>query len=78
MTFCDMHKPSGCGECPNRYVCKSREFKVGETWEGEKITRVSKVESVLVTNSYNKVSCRWETNFYDIETLNHKFTKVLR
>jgi hypothetical protein len=21
MTFCEMHKPSGCGECPNRFVC---------------------------------------------------------
>ena len=23
MTFCEMHKKSGCPECPNRYVCKN-------------------------------------------------------
>lgn len=23
MTFCEMHKPSGCAECPNRWVCNN-------------------------------------------------------
>jgi hypothetical protein len=25
ITFCEMHKPSGCHECPNRHVCKKSE-----------------------------------------------------
>ena len=25
MTFCEMHKKSGCSECPNRFTCKKPE-----------------------------------------------------
>lgn len=28
MTFCEMHKQSGCEECPNRYVCTKNERKL--------------------------------------------------
>lgn len=27
MTFCELHKPSGCPECPNRHVCKNSTLK---------------------------------------------------
>lgn len=75
MTFCEMHKPSGCGECPNRYICGKKEFKIGETLDNEKIIRISKPENMLVTQIYNKVTCRWETNFYYLNTLEHYYTK---
>ncbi|RNC63145.1 MAG: hypothetical protein AWM53_01530 [Candidatus Dichloromethanomonas elyunquensis] len=76
MTYCEMHKPSGCGECPNCYICKNREFNVGEFLRGEKITRISKTEKALITEIYNRGSCCWQTNFYDLETLKHKFSKA--
>lgn len=27
MTFCEIHKPSGCEECPNRWVCSNSTAK---------------------------------------------------
>jgi hypothetical protein len=27
VTFCEMHKPDGCHECPNRYVCENCDTK---------------------------------------------------
>lgn len=27
MTFCEMHKKSGCAECPNRYACRNSTIK---------------------------------------------------
>lgn len=77
MTFCEMHKPSGCGECPNLYVCQKRDFSAGEFLRGEKIVRVSKAENALVTETYDRVSGRWNTNFYYLDTLKHHFTKAI-
>ena len=77
MTVCEMHKPSGCGECPNVYTCKNREFNAGAFLRGEKISKVSQIENVLITETYDRVGCRWEANFYSLETLNHKFTRAI-
>ena len=77
MTFCEMHRPSGCGECPNCYICKKREFNVGEFLRGEKIVRLSEDENALVTQTYDRVSCSWEVNFYNLDTLKRNFTKAI-
>jgi hypothetical protein len=57
-----------------RTIC---DLKVGDTWGVEKITRISKPENVLVTESYNEVSQRYELNFYHYDTMEHWYTKGL-
>jgi len=47
------------------------------TAEQEKIVRISEEENVKVTESYDKVSGRWELNFYHLDTGKHWFTQPL-
>lgn len=49
MTFCEKHKPNGCGECPKRYTCQNRVIHVGETWSGENITHVAASPNTFAT-----------------------------
>lgn len=83
-----MNKCTFCGredDCGTSFVngyeilesctdCKEELIEQDEMFNGEKIVRISDMENVIVTSSYNENSCRWETHFYDLETLEHKFT----
>lgn len=54
-----------------------KELKVGEMWKNEEVTRISDSENIFTTITYNKVSCRYEINFYDLKTHEPKFRKAL-
>lgn len=52
-------------------------MKTGEMLNNnEKIIRISENDNVLVTEYYNEISCRYEFNFYHLNTMKHWYTKA--
>lgn len=59
MTFCDMHKTSGCEECPNRWVCDNSPLKVNRSGKdvGKTVNYQIMTDSQKVDGKYIPV---WE------------------
>ena len=49
--------------------------KKGDWWKGERIAVIGDV--FIVTESYNRVSCRYELHFYYKDTGEYKFARML-
>ena len=43
----------------------------------EQVIDINVKKNILITQSYNKVSCRYEYNFYHLSTMAHWYTKAL-
>lgn len=69
----------GCERADKNLDCEFVEYnsKVMKEFNGEEVQRVSEKENVIVTTVFNKVSQRYELNFYRLDTGKHWYTKVL-
>lgn len=46
-------------------------------FNGEQVQRISEKENVIITKTFDKVSQRFELQFYHLDTEKHWYTKAL-